>query len=175
MLKLREVNASESTLKKAEMLSADSKMNYLYIRNTEEGPVKSLNTEQIKVRYINLLRSPNIISFLLYFNNVYIGECSITLNDPSIDVLRSTTALINIVIADKEFVNRGIGKSVYKTLESIALENNVQRLIANVFEFNQTAISFFNSRGFVQYTEIKDYTYYNSKWWKDISLEKYIR
>ena len=72
--------------------------------------------------------------------------------------------MYNILIVDDEKIERS---GIRMLLKRMGIE-------LGVFEFNIRARRFYEKIGYNQIACLKDFTYYNGKWWADYRYEKNI-
>lgn len=74
----------------------------------------------------------------------------------------------------KEYHGNQIIKDSYFLFEKKLKDDGYKRIELGVFEFNIRARKFYKKIGYSQVACLKDFTYYDGKWWADYRYEKYI-
>lgn len=129
-------------------LEADFDQFIFWIKNEEEmvqfaGPVFSypVNHEQLK-EYIND-RTKRAFKVLLSSTGETIGHCELNLQNP-------VPRLSRILIGDKSFRNKGIGKEIVRSLlNDVFTTTDFEIVDLSVFDWNRNAIASYQSVGFV--------------------------
>lgn len=83
------------------------------------------------------------------------------------------TAWISLAFIKKYYGNQII-KDSYFLFEERLKNDGYNRIELGVFEFNIRARKFYEKIGYKEAACIKDFTYYNGKWWADYRYEKII-
>jgi RimJ/RimL family protein N-acetyltransferase len=83
------------------------------------------------------------------------------------------TAWISLAFK-KEYHGDQLIKDSYFLFEKRLKADGYSRIELGVFEFNTRARKFYKKIGYNQIACLKDFTYYNGRWWADYRYEKYI-
>ena len=83
------------------------------------------------------------------------------------------TAWISLAFIKKYHGNHMI-KDSYFLFEKQLTDDGYKRIELGVFEFNIRARKFYEKIGYEQIACLKDFTYYDGKWWADYRYEKII-
>ena len=96
-----------------------------------------------------------------YKNQKSVGVCGLINLD-----LNNHNAEIAIIIGEKKFHGKGIGKETLINLLNYGFQKlNLHRISANVFEFNVTSQKFFESLDFQYEYSAREKLWRRGKWW----------
>jgi len=144
---------------------------YRWFKGPEEYQ-KFVNFEQLKC---DLSCDPSTQRYGLYVDESLVGEFSFAFNHHALRKFDSKTAWIGIVIGEKEFRGRGLGKIAIQYLENEVIAQGGNRIELGVFEFNPPAIHLYESLGYSRFDVIPDFTWWNEKFWSDYRYEKNLK
>lgn len=85
------------------------------------------------------------------------------------------TAWISILIGNKSYWGKGLSKIMMDHLEKEASVMGFNFIELGVFEFNKKAQGLYKRMGYDILCEIKDFTYHEGKWYKDIRMIKELK
>ncbi|WP_374056874.1 GNAT family N-acetyltransferase [Rossellomorea sp. FM04394] len=112
--------------------------------------------------------------YLIHLNNRLIGEMNYMVDPEHLYKKEKGTAWIGITIGESEGRGKGIGKEAINYLEHQVRKEGLKRIELGVFEFNTNARKLYQKLGYQEIGRIADFTYWNSKKWSDIRMEKYL-
>lgn len=112
--------------------------------------------------------------YLMYYNNLLIGEMNYTVDPNHLFKKEPGSAWIGITIGEPIGRGKGIGFEAIQYMENQIKKAGLKRIELGVFEFNKQAIKLYQKLGYKEIGVIKDFTYWEGKMWKDIRMEKYL-
>jgi ribosomal protein S18 acetylase RimI-like enzyme len=100
--------------------------------------------------YLGLISDENIALFVAEAGNKLVGFIHAIIKDaPPIPIFVSRCyAVIDGVLVKSEFQNQGTGRMLMDKIQEWAIAKNATSIELNVFEFNQSAISFYEKLGY---------------------------
>lgn len=153
----------------------DTKINHFTVPNFEEKPLSYRSFETTYIESILRVEDGALYDYLIFDEEVLIGECNISLDPPQLEKKIPGTAWVGLVIGEEEFRGKGIGKEVMEFLEYESKQLGATRIELGVFEFNKRAVRLYESMGYQKFTELDNFTFYDGKWHRDYRLEKFIK
>lgn len=144
------------------------------IRMTRPNQNKSdLERERITLDSLTQrLESQHI--YLIYLNEQLVGEMNYMVDPSHLYKKEQGTAWIGITIGESEGRGKGIGYSAIQYLEEQIKKQGLKRVELGVFEFNIKALKLYQKLNYKEIGRIEDFTYWQSKLWSDIRMEKYL-
>ncbi|MGR9050712.1 GNAT family N-acetyltransferase [Halobacillus faecis] len=127
-----------------------------------------VTTENLKQR----LKNHEI--FLIYKDDVLVGEMNYMINPGHLHKKEQDTAWIGITIGEAAGRGKGIGFEAMRYLEDRIKEKGFDRVELGVFEFNEKAQKLYRKLGYKEIARIPDFTYWNGSKWADIRMEKFL-
>lgn len=113
-------------------------------------------------------------TYLISLSNRLIGEMDYQVDPPYLYRKEAGTAWVGIIIGEETGRGKGIGYLALEYLEHELKSQGLKRIELGVFEFNTKAIKLYQRLGYKEIGRINDFTYWKSKMWQDIRMEKYI-
>ncbi|WP_377106526.1 GNAT family N-acetyltransferase [Rossellomorea sp. GCM10028870] len=113
--------------------------------------------------------------YLIHLNNQLIGEMNYMVDPKHLYKKEKGTAWIGITIGESEGRGKGIGLEAINYLEHQVRKEGLNRIELGVFEFNTNARKLYQKLGYKEIGRIADFTYWNSRMWSDIRMEKYLK
>lgn len=109
-----------------------------------DGPVREIE------HYMGLISDENTIVFVAELEGKILGFVQAIVRDASdIPILVPRRyAIIDGIVVMSKYKKRGIGGMLMKRIEEWAKEKDVSSIELNVFEFNEEAITFYESLGY---------------------------
>ncbi len=87
----------------------------------------------------------------------------------------SGTSWLGLIIGEKEYWGTGAAVIAMKFFEDESLRLGLKRIELGTFEFNIRAQNFYKKLGYTEIGRLKNFTYYNNRFWDDIRMEKILR
>lgn len=103
-----------------------------------------------------------------------IGQISIQIDPPHLYSKYKDTCWLGLAIGEKEYWGTGAASQAMILLEETVTKKGLKRIELGVFEFNTRAQKFYQKLGYKVIGKIKDFTYWNNKFWSDIRMEKFL-
>ncbi|MEO5668694.1 MAG: GNAT family N-acetyltransferase [Bdellovibrionota bacterium] len=128
--------------------------------------------ESISQNYKPAEDNPTEQSFMIMYEGKPVGEMSFYLDRRPILTAKSNTAWAGIVIGEAHARGCGVGRLAMQELEARAKKAGAQRIELGVFEFNKTAIRFYEKLGYREFVRLPGYTWMAGKMWADIRMLK---
>ena len=165
------INPIDSELEAMLLWQNDPHIRYLfrYFNDSEEyHRLVTIENFKLEMNDKKYLRSG------LYVNDKIVGEFNFTFNHPAILKKNPKTAWIGIVIGDSNLHGQGLGNLAIEYLENKIKNSGGDRIELGVFEFNQSAIRFYEKLGYTRFKVIPDFTWWDGKFWSDYRYEKQL-
>ena len=124
--------------------------------------------------YISSKRQKDKYSYIIYDDNMPIGEVSIQIDPMQLAKKDVRSAWLGIMIAEESRRGRGAGKKALEFIENIARDKKCVRMELGVFSYNENAIRFYKANDYEHFQTLPDFTYYDGKWHDDLRMEKYL-
>ncbi|MCU6710645.1 GNAT family N-acetyltransferase [Paenibacillus sp. J5C_2022] len=112
--------------------------------------------------------------YLIYSDNVLVGEMNYMIDPGHLYKKEEGTAWIGITIGEPEGRGKGIGGEALRYLEQQIKAEGLRRIELGVFEFNSQARKLYRKLGYEEIGHIPDFTYWQDRMWSDIRMEKYL-
>lgn len=145
---------------------------YLIRPNFNEKEIEDITYEEILDSF-NSSEDKHI--YMIMADNKEIGYIGIDTNFKMLLKKDNNTAWIGICVGEESYRGKSIGTQVMDLLEAKVKDLDKDRIELGVFEYNSIARSVYMKNGYVVIGEIKDFVYYDGKWYSDIRMEKYIK
>jgi len=107
-----------------------------------------ITDEQLKGDFTEWLEDPDVGFFVARENGKLAGFALAMIMEEPDDLINVPYVSINELAVGKEFQSLGIGTTLMKRVEEWALENNINIVQLNVWEFNQKAKTLYEKLGF---------------------------
>ena len=103
-----------------------------------------------KEYYLELIENENIGLFVAEMGKEPVGFAHfIVMDTPSIPiVVPRQYAVVDSIVVKSGFQKRGIGRMLMQKMQEWAIEKGASSIELNVYEFNETAISFYEKLGY---------------------------
>ncbi|TYS62623.1 GNAT family N-acetyltransferase [Sutcliffiella horikoshii] len=112
--------------------------------------------------------------YLIYLDEQLIGEMNYVVDPSHLYKKEQGTAWIGITIGESEGRGKRIGYEAIQYLEEQIKKQGLKRIELGVFEFNIKAQKLYQKLDYKEIGRIEDFTYWQSKLWSDIRMEKYL-
>ena len=117
-----------------------------------------LNSKNQDEWFTRLNQKTNSKMFIVSTNNEIIAICGFV-------KVEDKNASVAIIIGNKKFRGKGIGKNILKRLLEIGFNNlNYNRIEAEIIEYNINSIKFFESMNFIFECRYREALWRNGKW-----------
>jgi RimJ/RimL family protein N-acetyltransferase len=122
--------------------------------------IKNTKIEDI-IQYVQEnICNKNVIFLKILFNNVHIGNIRI-------QKIKKNRATVAILIGDKRFHNKGIGKIVIaKAIQIVKKDKKIKTLVAYIHKLNYPSASIFRQNGFIKVHKKET----NEQWYLNIQI-----
>lgn len=152
---------------------ADPEIRHLIIPVRDKSLIKSPDTSEI-IQAQGRAEGPfcSLVDQMVLWNNLPIGNCTIALDPPHKVTKEVKTAWLGLIIGEKEFRAKGIGKLVVGNLEKEARNLGAKCCEAGTFEFNQSSQKLFLKCEFTEIGRLENFTFWNDRYWDDIRFVK---
>ncbi|MGB3368322.1 MAG: GNAT family N-acetyltransferase [Acidaminobacteraceae bacterium] len=110
--------------------------------------------------------------YLLYDVYKLIGSYSIDTDFEHRINKKDVTAWIGLVIGDKDYRGKGLGKIMMQDIEKECVKLGCDFIELGVFDFNKHAASLYHKMGYEIIGVIPDFVYHDGKWCDDIRMLK---
>lgn len=74
-----------------------------------------------------------------------------------------------------DYLGTGVARTAMDFFENESLKLGLKRIELGTFEFNTRAQKFYKHLGYVEIARLKDFTYYQNRYWDDIRMEKVLQ
>lgn len=100
--------------------------------------------------YSGLIADENVGLFVAEIGEKLVGSVHAIIRDtPAFPVfVPRCYAIVDSIVVDSEFQSRGIGEKLMTTMQEWAIAKGATSIELNVYEFNETAISFYERLGY---------------------------
>ncbi len=154
---------------------SDPEISALVIPNQKTVTEKEKVTyEDFSNRYIQSKDYANGL-YLIYDGNKEIGYFSITLNPKHLMKNQVSTSWLGLTIGDKSYWGSGVAKLAMEYFEKLSMQKGAQRVELGTFAFNHRAKAFYTKLGYKEIGRLKDFTFWQGKFWDDIRMEKFLK
>jgi len=114
---------------------------------TKFTKIKKNKIEDIIKYVLKNINDKNVFFLKIIFNNIHIGNVRIE----RIINKKKKEATIAIIIGNKRFHNKGIGRTVVaKAIKIIKKNTNTKTLVAYIYKINYPSITIFKKNGFTR-------------------------
>ncbi|MDR2878436.1 MAG: GNAT family N-acetyltransferase [Fusobacteriales bacterium] len=145
-------------------------IDYYHPNFNENGKMEFLSYDKTMKEYEN--QSVKKI-YIVKHNSERIGTFSVIRDFEYLVKKWESTAWISLAFIKKYHGNQVV-KDSYFLFEEKLKDDGYKKIELGVFEFNIRARRFYEKIGYNQIACLKDFTYYNGKWWADYRYEKNI-
>jgi RimJ/RimL family protein N-acetyltransferase len=118
------------------------------------------------------LRNDDFQRWMMEFDGITVGNCSLMINPPHIRSEGKRVAWIGIAIGEASARGRGLGSKVLAFLEERAREYQADEIQAGVFEMNTPSLRLFEKNGYVRLRRYPRFTWWNGRYWADMRFVK---
>lgn len=115
------------------------------------------------------------MTYIIYDDETPIGNVNYYIDPSLLHRKINNTAWIDLTIGEKDYWGTGASFEAMTLLEEIFVSKKIKRIELGVFEFNTRAIKFYEKLGYQKIGELKDFTYWNGRFWNDIRMDKFLR
>ena len=105
-----------------------------------------LETYMPKDAFNSLVDNQNVFSILAQEKGQVVGCCFASLLQRS-GMKTMTSAYIDLLVVDEPYRHRGIGRALFREVQTKAKKIGAQRIDLTVWDYNQTAIKAYQSYG----------------------------
>lgn len=110
--------------------------------------------------------------YLVYDYEKLIGSYSIDTNFEHLFSDKGRTAWLGLVIGDKEYFGKGIGKLMMLDIEKECIKLSCEYIELGVFDFNIRASKLYEKMGYKLIGKIPNFVFHNDEWFDDIRMLK---
>ena len=115
------------------------------------------------------------MTYIIYDDETPIGNVNYYIDPSLLHRKINNTAWIGLTIGEKNYWGTGAAFEAMTLLEEIFVSKKIKRIELGVFEFNTRAIKFYEKLGYQKIGELKDFTYWNGRFWNEIRMDKFLR
>lgn len=112
--------------------------------------------------------------YLIYLDGQLVGEMDYQIDPSHLYKPEAGTAWIGITIGEAAGRGKGLGGKAMQFLEAQIKAHGLARIELGVFAFNTPAIRLYQKLQYLEIGRINDFTYWQTKMWPDIRMEKYF-
>jgi RimJ/RimL family protein N-acetyltransferase len=141
-------------------------------------PVRDQHTPKVYETVASLKKNyaehPEYINgkFMLYEGMHPIGNFSLQIDPAHLLKKIKGTSWLGITIGEKEYWGTGAALYAMNFFEEESKRLGACRIELGTFEFNHRARQFYQKLGYVEFGRLKDFTFWNDRFWDDIRMEK---
>lgn len=147
----------------------DPEIRSLILPGINEGDIARVTGDEL-MYFAHEHRTRHI--YLVYDEDLLIGSYSIDTNFEERICQEPQVAWISVVIGDKNYWGKGIGRFMMEDLEERCLELGCSAIELGVFDYNERAIELYQSMGYVVLDTIDNFVFHDGRWHKDIRMLK---
>lgn len=134
---IKELNVNDFTV----VESIIAKLHKLHVENRPDFYIENEHPIN-KKEYKAMLNNQNKINIAYIIDDEIVGVCFATIKDRI-----EKSIYIDDIFVLEEFRHQGIATKLYKQVESIAKDIGAKRIDLTVWQFNNTALKFYESLG----------------------------
>jgi RimJ/RimL family protein N-acetyltransferase len=112
--------------------------------------------------------------YIIYDGIKPIGSFSLQIDPGHLFKKITGTSWLGLTIGEKEYWGSGAAAETMLFFEQKSISLGLKRVELGTFEFNTRAQKFYKKLGYVEIGRLKDFTYWNGKYWDDIRMEKIL-
>lgn len=112
--------------------------------------------------------------YVILDGNKPIGNLSLQIDPPQLFKKVKGTSWLGLIIGEKEYWGTGVAKTAMEFFENESRRLGMKRIELGTFEFNTRAYKFYKKLGYQEIARLKDFTYYQDRFWEDIRMEKVL-
>lgn len=142
------------------------------VKNKDQ-PVEVVTCESLRKKYSEI-STTNFSLYFIYDDKKPIGNFSIMIDPNHLFKKIAGTCWLGTTIGEKEYWGTGVSAKTMAFCEKEAKALGLQRIEIGIFEFNIRSLKSYQKLGFIEIGRIKDFTYWNGRYWDDIRLEKIL-
>ncbi|MAE58446.1 MAG: GNAT family N-acetyltransferase [Halobacteriovorax sp.] len=150
----------------------DQNLTHLIIPIRSKDQEKHKTTKESILEFFKNHPDRQEMTYIIYDNETAIGNVNYYIDPPHLHKKINNTAWIGLTIGEKDYWGTGAAFEAMTLLEEIFASKKIKRMELGVFEFNTRAIKFYEKLGFKKIGEIKNFTYWDDRFWNDIRMEK---
>ncbi|MEE3079457.1 MAG: GNAT family protein [Bdellovibrionota bacterium] len=150
----------------------DQELTHLIMPKRSKDQEKLEATKKSTLEFFKKHPDRQEMTYIIYDNETPIGNVNYYIDPPHLHKKINNTAWIGLTIGEKDYWGTGAAFEAMTLLEKIFVSKNIKRVELGVFEFNTRAIKFYEKLGFKKIGEVKDFTYWDDRFWNDIRMEK---
>lgn len=113
-------------------------------------------------------------TYLVYDNSLLIGSYTIDTDFDKRIYKKEGTAWFGIIIGEKDYRGKGIGKLMLADIEKECLKLGCKAIELGVFEYNKNAFELYKSFGYQVIATIESFVFMNGNWYSDIRMLKHL-
>lgn len=114
----------------------------------------------------------NRYTYLVFDEEILIGAYTIDIDFRERLTQEADTAWIGIVIGNKDYWGRGLGRYIMFDLEERCRQLGCKRIELGVFDYNLRALRLYESLGYTVIGVVENFVFYEGDWRKDIRMVK---
>lgn len=112
--------------------------------------------------------------YIIWDGDKPVGNFSIQVDPPQVMKKVTGTSWLGLIIGEKGYWGTGVAAAAMAFFEQESLRMGLCRAELGVFEFNTRAQRFYKKLGYNEIGRLKDFTYYDGRFWEDIRMEKFL-
>lgn len=112
--------------------------------------------------------------YFIYDGKKLVGSFSIQIDPDHLMKKITGTSWLGLTIGEKEYWGTGVAAEAMAYFEQVSISLGLKRVELGTFEFNTRAHNFYKKLGYVEIGRLKDFTYWNGRYWDDIRMEKIL-
>ncbi|BEP29551.1 GNAT family N-acetyltransferase [Helicovermis profundi] len=170
MINFKRINMNDTTIFNI-LANWDNDPNikeFIFPRTTTE---EIMDVSPFELKF-NILSNKTKEVYIVYDDSSAIGYYSIDSEFEYLYTNNPRTAWISIIIGEKSYWGRGIGKLIMKDIEKKCKESGLKYIELGVFEFNTKAQKLYKSLNYEVVGVVKNFVYNCGEWKSDIRMLK---
>lgn len=112
--------------------------------------------------------------YVIFDGSKPVGNLSLQIDPPQLFKKVKGTSWLGLIIGEKEYWGTGVAKAAMIFFENESRRLGLQRIELGTFEFNARAHKFYKRLGYQEIARLKNFTYYQDRFWDDIRMEKIL-
>lgn len=152
----------------------DKDLHHLVIPIRDKDKVLEYPTYEILKKRFD--ESPSYASgiYIIYDGQKPVGSFSLQIDPGHLMKKVTGTSWLGLTIGEKEYWGTGVAIAAMTFFEQESISLGLKRVELGTFEFNIRAQKFYKKLGYEEIGRLKDFTYWNGKYWDDIRMEKIL-
>lgn len=152
----------------------DESLYHLITPVRDKNKVPEYSTYEILKKRFEEIPSYASGIYIIYDAKRPVGSFSLQIDPGHLMKKITGTSWLGLTIGEKEYWGTGIATKAMEFFEEESISLGLKRVELGTFEFNIRAQKFYKKLGYEEIGRLKDFTYWDGKYWDDIRMEKIL-